>query len=245
MKTLVKHLLALAGLEVRRINRIESLDLYPIFASLSARPTRLGVIQVGANDGVSNDPIFSSVHRFVHKILLIEPQQEVAQLLLKNYADFTGIVDIETRAVCDEKSIRLFRISGEAGHRVSSANASGITSSNKAHVERYAAKYLGDAYTPQSIMPFDVDCVKLGDLIAQHFATMDLFLQIDAEGADWAVIQTLGGERPMAINFETKHLDRRSHRSAVAWLRDEGYEIFDHGGDCLAIRSGRRHELNQ
>lgn len=240
MKRLVKKAFALVGLDIIRLDRARHIGMEPIFSALSAGASNassgLGVIQVGANDGVNNDPIFNSVHRFSDKVLLLEPQPDARKALQENYKGFTGDLETDPRAVCDRKILSLYQIDIDRVSNISGVNLSGVTSSDRAHVECYAKRYLRRKYSPDFIRKIDVACVRLDELIGRHFDKMEVFLQVDCEGADWDVLQTLGVERPAAINFEMKHLAPSASDEAFEWLRNEGYDLFPHGGDCLAIR---------
>lgn len=215
----------------------------PIFAALRAgaphAASGLGVIQVGANDGVSNDPIFEAVHRFADKARLLEPQQEARMALEKNYGQFRGDLEIDYRAVSNEKTLSLYHIDSDSLSNEVGVNLSGVTSSDRAHVERYAKSFLGRKYRPEIVERIDVECVRLDELIGRNFEKMEVFLNVDCEGGDWDVLRTLGVERPIAINFEMKHLGPLATHEAFEWLKTEGYDWFPHGGDCLAIKAPR------
>ncbi|MGM0520097.1 MAG: hypothetical protein ACQERD_10685 [Campylobacterota bacterium] len=45
------------------------------------------VVQVGANDGKSNDPIFKHLQKTECKAVFVEPQPDVYEKLLENYKD--------------------------------------------------------------------------------------------------------------------------------------------------------------
>lgn len=241
MKRLIKKLFSSLGLDIGRLDRAKHIDMAAIFATLRVGEPHvssgLGVIQVGANDGVSNDPIFEAVHRFADKALLLEPQPDVRMTLAENYGKFRGELEIDSRAVSNEKKIILYQIDIGSVSTIAGVNLSGVTSSDKDHVERYAKRYLGRKYRHNFIKQFEVECVRLDELIARHFDKMEVFLQVDCEGADWDVLQTLGIERPIAINFEMKHLKSSVIHKAFEWLRFEGYDLFPHAGDCLAIKT--------
>ena len=49
-------------------------------------------VQVGANDGKTNDPIFTK--EFSDKLILIEPQVQLHERLRENYSDFKGQIEI-------------------------------------------------------------------------------------------------------------------------------------------------------
>ena len=80
----------------------------------------------------------------------------------------------------------------------------------------------------------------LDALLAKHgIAELDL-LQIDAEGYDWDVLQTLDLKKvaPRVIQMETGHLHRNTISTVGRFLSDAGYLIYYGGwqGDAVAMR---------
>ena len=54
---------------------------------------KINIIQIGANDGKTNDPIYESLEKFKEKINLIcfEPQKEAFSRLKENYKNFKNV----------------------------------------------------------------------------------------------------------------------------------------------------------
>jgi len=80
----------------------------------------------------------------------------------------------------------------------------------------------------------------LNALFARHRITKLDVLQIDVEGYDWDVLQTLdlGRVSPTLIQIETGHLGRRTLTKMAKHLNDAGY-LFHYGGsqgDALAMK---------
>ena len=82
--------------------------------------------------------------------------------------------------------------------------------------------------------------VTLDALLAKHgLHALDL-LQIDAEGFDWAVLQTLDLAKvaPTVIQLETGHLSRPDLGRFARHLNGHGYDLYygGHQGDAVAVR---------
>jgi len=67
-------------------------------AALGTRK-RLNIIQVGANDGVTGDPIYKDVLKYADRALLIEPQEWLIEDLKNAYKDFSGELIVENIAI--------------------------------------------------------------------------------------------------------------------------------------------------
>ncbi len=68
----------------------------------------------------------------------------------------------------------------------------------------------------------------LNVLLAKHGIKEIDLLQIDAEGFDWKVLQTLDVERmkPTIIQLEYGHLPRQALTEMTRRLDDYGYELY-------------------
>lgn len=80
-------------------------------AALLAAQGRILVVQVGANDGVVNDPLheFLMKHRERTEVLLIEPQPYLIPILADNYKDHPAH-HIENVAVGERSQLVLYGI---------------------------------------------------------------------------------------------------------------------------------------
>lgn len=97
-------------------------------------------VQVGANDGSTNDLIFDLVREFDLEGLLIEPQPDVFAALVQNYGN-SGRLRFANLALSDETGTRpLFQIAPEfhASYRQTCGyNPTGIASFDRGHVKKH------------------------------------------------------------------------------------------------------------
>ena len=107
-----QYISKITGIDQKQIDQIYPMfkkDAYRVFQpqildvcldTLSIK-NKLNIIQIGANDGKSFDPVYRKNLEHGGKILLIEPQKFYKDILLKNYADFKGELHIEQVAIGD------------------------------------------------------------------------------------------------------------------------------------------------
>jgi FkbM family methyltransferase len=215
-----------------------------------AAKRRMNFVQIGANDGKINDPIFPFVmrNRTVTRILLIEPQPEIVPFLRENYADHPDAT-IYGGAIGIGEALLLFRVKpqlwnsynppymqGAPAYRV----PSGFASSSIQHVRRHAeGNFRIDARLEDCIEEISVPCTTLHALISRLSWDHDVdVLQIDAEGADDEVIYASDTDRlrPRLINYERSHLTEERGQRLEAFLTRQGYRILHwSGSDTAAI----------
>jgi FkbM family methyltransferase len=212
---------------------------------------KLRIVQVGANDGRVNDPIYRIAHRFAARtsLLLIEPQRAVIPYLRENYARHPDI-RIENCAVGEGGALTLYTVNEAYWGRLNVPYAkdwpvyrapTGVTSASRAHVEKWLAKFIDTKpLPPDAITALDVPVRGLPDLVAAWPGTdrIDL-LQIDTEGFDDQIIYNLRPQDspPAAIGFEAMHLPEARLKKVTGFLSECGYVVNRYGGDALAIHA--------
>lgn len=234
-----------SALPVRELTHLESC----LHLLTNMRQT-LNIVQVGANDGITNDPLydFISNHPNYTRVILCEPQTYLIAELEKNYG-FHNSKYIFNGAVGPGTSLKLYRIKRECWADCSAPYAknwpqyrapSGVTSSSYDHVLAWVTKYYkGDLQHQNVIEDVSVDCVNIGQLLnkAGLFDNIDV-LQVDVEGFDDQVIYASNIEQflPLIINFEYANLPQKRAKELRAYLSQNGYIFSQHGIDGLAIR---------
>ena len=210
----------------------------------------LNIVQVGANDGLVNDPIRNFVWSFRDRtnIILVEPQPLLIPILEHNYG-FHPSATIANCAIGPGPAMQMHCVRSECWGELVVPYAigwpayrapTGITSVNPAHVIRWLAQhYRGGRPLADLVETVSVPVMTLEALLAGRtdFARVDL-LQIDAEGFDDEVIyaSNIAELRPALINFEAANLDQDRLSALSRYLQSNGYALSRHGGDALAIR---------
>lgn len=195
------------------------------------------VLKIGANDGVTNDPIgdyLLSDSRY-HGVL-VEPVPYYARLLADNFAA-TGRFSIEQVAVS--------QYSGESKIYYVAENASdlleeyfdvpamrGIASLNRRHV----FKCLAPQY--HSVVESDtVECLTVKELLRRNHIKHIGLLHIDAEGYDWMILQQFNWDvvRPRIVLFERDQLDKQDQEAARNMMQNAGYKVKAMEMDFLCL----------
>jgi len=68
-------------------------------------------VQIGANDGIYNDPLYKYIRRDKWKGVLIEPQKKIFNRLRNNYKNVEGIFFLNAAIDCKSGARPLYKIS--------------------------------------------------------------------------------------------------------------------------------------
>lgn len=203
-------------------------------AHRSHRP--LTFVQVGSNDGISNDPLFDTVRRFGWTGVLVEPLPELFSQLVDNYAGVPGLAFDNVAVGNANGTSQLHLVDPRPGDP---EWVNQLASFDREVVLAHRADIGG---LDQRIRAVDVESVTLPSLLDRHgIASFDL-LHVDAEGFDLEVLDQIDPENPSApsvVIYEMKHLDPASWRRTMNRFLLAGYRHVNIWPDGLLYRADR------
>ncbi len=211
---------------------------------------KLNIIQIGSNDGKTDDPIYKKAIEHGRKILLIEPQKYYREILLDNYSNFKGELNIENVAIGDNNKQLKFHILKEDywdEYKIKFGKAPNfLFSFNKNQLAALLATRLGVNISDieQYMTTLEVEILPLNNLIEKYdFKDIDL-LQIDAEGYDFQIINSLGGIKPKLINFESFRLTEEEWNGFKNFCEINNFGFIQGANDTIAIYGSKiKYEL--
>jgi len=246
-KGLNDQLQQLTGRRLMRppVVELDQTPMQSVLEDLASRPS-FSVVQIGAYIGnTSNDPIFDFVteylpHRPGSIVVLVEPISTYFSQLTEAYKGLD--VRLENVAIADTDGTReMFRIAdidpivhGQPPFitQLSSFREDRMTTLWEAYEKDAAVQ---EFYLQHRIKE-TVQCSTFDRLLDRHgLATLDL-LQIDTEGYDFTLLQSIDFDRvrPRFVNYERVLL--QADESACRWMmRQAGYVLLDWGQDTLCI----------
>jgi len=233
MKTWIQRIARRYGYEIRKTppQNFQSAPIFDLAVHylMVTRGESLTLLQVGANEGRDDDPVRAYIINYPWRGLLIEPQPEVFEKLKENYAGLESRISFENVAISNNpEPLKLYRL------------PAGVTPSDSivSFDPKIIAKQSG--VKPRNLVPISVPTARLDDIVLKHRLTHVDVLQLDTEGYDWDVLQTLDltVQRPLLIRFEHGHLSPKAIGSMTQYLNQHDYLVY-YGGyesDSIALR---------
>lgn len=220
-------------------------NIHDILIYFAQRHADVNCIQVGANDGISHDPIHSFIVEYKWKSILLEPQPWVFEnKLTKTYKGYDNVF-LENAAIGNTKEELPF-------YMISFTNqtwATGLAGFDRKCLEDHIESgYVDRKSKKNGITPPDnkenyikevkVSIKDFDSLIEKYnFDKIDI-LCIDTEGYDYEVLKLFDFNKyqPKIVIFESKNLDDDIFIAAKDLLKEHGYQLFWQGGNTLAIK---------
>lgn len=209
-------------------------------------------LQIGANDGVFDDPVHAYITKYRWKSLLIEPLKDVFEKrLTKTYEGYDNVI-LENCAIdanIGEREIYKIGFTDEKW-------ALGLTGFSKdniqkhidsGYVDRMAAKSnITPPSDPQAyIITEKVKTASPKTLLQKHNFQKLNVLTIDTEGFDFEVLKLMDFEafHPDVILYESKHLSEADFKASQEFLEEFGYVLYWEKGNTLGIDKKISQEL--
>ncbi len=207
------------------------IDFNYIAAHHHTRTKDFFFVQVGANDGIADDPIREMAVRLCWRGVLIEPQRAVFERLQQNYLGYENLV-FKNVAISPQACTKtLYTIDDQK--KELPEGSSGWASFDK---EILLKRKRWTENIEDYILEEEVACIPFSTLIDQlHITKIDL-LQIDTEGFDFEVIKIVEFEKmkPTIIHYEHQHLSPNDRDAYLKFLIGHGYRIAPERNDTTA-----------
>lgn len=192
-------------------------------------------IEIGANDGKSNDPIHKHILNGNWKGILVEPVENIFNRLKENYKSV-------------EQNLKFLNVAIGKSDGYSTFYA--IKESESGNVPHWYT-HLG-SFDKEVILKHKNVIPNIAELIEEkkvetktfpsimqsnYFPRFDL-LQIDTEGFDYEILKMVDWAifKPEVIIYEHRHLSKSDHKNSIALLKQNNYNVFLSGGDTMAIK---------
>lgn len=205
-----------------------------------SRKGKINFIQIGANDGLRNDPIRYFVVRDKWNGLFVEPLPSVFPLLKKNYAYLKNPnLFFLNAAISDSESeiLSFYSFNTEFLNKFSEGEKLGFLRKSSFEKE-HLRKFVDDKENTNDILTsINVKCLTLKKIVNDFFKQDNLdLLVIDVEGYEQKVISQLKtlDSLPKAIFFEIRHLGF-AKEEIFLFLKNLKYKIYDLKDDAFAL----------
>jgi FkbM family methyltransferase len=202
------------------------------------------VVQIGSNDGLVGDPIFELMKMNPQwRGLFVEPVPYIFKRLLHNYGSAERF-RFENCIIGSDGHCPFYVVDERAGIELQGLPPwwEELNSLRKEHILNSP---LGKTLEPY-IIELKLRSLSLDSLFKKHHVKHLDVLHIDAEGADWMILQQLNLQKylPLVIVFEYKHLSSADRQAAVCFL-DGFYNVEDLGADffCALKKQHRVQEI--
>jgi FkbM family methyltransferase len=207
-------------------------DLEFVLAHLMLKKKDLFFIQIGANDGVTSDPLYKFVTEFGWSGIMVEPMPQAFAALKANHQG-NAKLKLMNAALSEKDGTRplyTVRIDGDTFKKAD------MYSSFDREVVLRNSNFVPDI--ADRIMEIDVKTISLDTLLREAGERNVDVLAIDTEGFDYQILKMIDFSRmrPAVICYEHTHLNRADMQAAANLLAAQGYRMTRDNLDTVAYQ---------
>lgn len=193
----------------------------------------LTFIQIGANDGLFNDPIREFAIRNHWQGLVVEPVPDSYKKLQRNYSRFPGIRPIRCAVAYYGSSKIVLYQARSRGEDWRDIRISQVASGDPEHLLRHSFNL-----KPEDLERIEVPACTLESLVRENDITCCDFLTLDVEGGEAQVLlkADLDALRIRRILFEHVHMDEGERGQVMDRLKTLGFTWTFAGTDTYCRR---------
>ncbi len=187
-------------------------------------------VQIGANDGIKNDPVHSFIKKYKWTGILVEPIPELMDRLKNAYHGVNGL-KFENVGITGQNGFMDFYFLPPEFNEPDWLQQIGTFDKN--------AILLNLENFPELMNKIEtrkITTVTLKELLDRNsFSKTDLLI-IDAEGFEYKILSQLDQleEKPSFILFEWGCMDGQDQNNLYDFLNSQHYRLYSSGGDILA-----------
>lgn len=193
-------------------------------------------VEVGSNDGEQHDHLRPHILGRSWTGVMVEPVPYIFARLRANYGHLDRVA-LENAAVGERDGTLPFFHLADASPEERSTLPSwydGIGSFSRAAVLRHE-RHIPDV--GERIVEAAVPTLTFEGLCAKHGLDRVDLVVVDTEGHDWEIVRRIdyAARRPRLLVYEHYHLGEEDRRSALAHLRELGYETLEEHFDTFCL----------
>jgi FkbM family methyltransferase len=235
LKDTVQSMLWKNGYNLQRIRSFpeKNINLLKLLVKqLPQNNSETTIVQIGANDGKTDDPVYSIISDGNWSGVLVEPLPNLYKELTKTYQNISNL-KLENCAIANEDGIvTIYRVVADDSLpeyvKLLASFDRNVILKNKPLIPNIE----------QFIETIEVPAMTLKTLLKKYSIQHINLLQIDTEGFDYEILKMAFQTSllPDIINFEYTHLLPETIAECGNVLASKGYSYLKVGRDLVAVK---------
>ena len=197
-------------------------------------------MQIGANEGSTEDPLYPHIRLRNWRGILVEPQAKEFEQLKINHKHSPQLIFEQVAISNSSSSQEFYYIDQQQG------NVPNWVSKLSSFDRNITAQVL-EVFPEATIASDIIECTTVMALLEKHnIQQLDLML-IDTEGYDYEIIKTVDWQvvQPEVIVYEHRHLSESDLAESRQLFRDLNYDLFLDEYDTIAFKQEALKALYQ
>lgn len=201
-------------------------NLFKLLEIYASKKEGVYFIQVGANDGLSNDPLNNFIQKFGWVGICIEPIPMNFDRLSQTYKNNAGI-NLLNAAIGDKPQKKIYYINPEKAEKLSIILPEWYSQLASFDKDLVISDINGERKS-EIVEEMEITCISFEKIICDYKIKKVELLHIDTEGADWMILSSFPFHlsHPDIIIFEHSHLNLIDYKNAIQLLKGYRYKLL-------------------
>jgi FkbM family methyltransferase len=211
---------------------IVNIPLDEIF-QMAGESTIKTFVEIGANDGKKNDPLYDRIKKYGWRGILVEPDSANFEKLKENYRGIEGLIFENTGIGPESGELLFYKIKDITDQEPGWYDQVGSFDKNTFLKNISYGKGLDQRIVaePRPVIHFDELLEK------NNFRDVDL-LHLDAEGFDYRILRSINFAKYdiRMVLFESEWMTKSELKELIQYLRNHQYRVYRSGIDYAGIK---------
>ena len=210
-------------------------SLDSILKQYSALHSTVFFIQIGSNDGISNDPIHKYIINNNWNGILVEPVKSLFDKLRSNYDKNSGILSFENAAISKNDGTAIFYRLRESNNPATPAWYNQIGSFNK----QVLLSHKDSDEFESMILEEEINTISFGSLIKKYTINKVDLVHIDTEGFDYEILKLIDFKKldVGVVIYEYVHLSITDFVKSLQLMKSNGFKVFASNLDIVCLKN--------
>jgi FkbM family methyltransferase len=211
---------------------IVNIPLDEIFQMVGESTIR-NFVEIGANDGKKNDPLYYYIKKYGWRGILVEPDPVNFKKLKENYRGVEGLIFENTGIGPEPGKMLFYKIKDITDQEPGWYDQVG--SFDKKTFLKNIAYGKG---LDQRIVAEPLQVIRFDELLEKNnFRAVDL-LHLDAEGFDYRILRSIDFAKNniRMVLFESEWMTKSELKELIEYLRNHQYRVYRSGIDYAGIK---------
>ncbi len=186
-------------------------------------------IQIGANEGSTEDPLYRHIRLKNWKGILVEPQKDVFDQLVSNHQSNSNLI-FENVAISSQEEVKKF-------YFIEPSPDVPVWVSKLSSFDKKITSEVVEKFPQAKVVSADMHCTTVKSMVKKHnIKKVDLIL-IDTEGFDYEILKTIDLKtlKPEMVVLEHRHLSAEDQNAAIKQMKDAGMYVFKDEHDTVGF----------
>jgi len=211
---------------------IVNIPLDEIF-QMAGESTIKTFVEIGANDGKKNDPLYDHIKKYGWRGILVEPDPVNFEKLKENYRGIEGLIFENTGIGPESGELLFYKIKDVTDQEPGWYDQVGSFDKNTFLKNISYGKGLDQRIVAELRLLIHFDEL----LEKNNFRDVDL-LHLDAEGFDYKILQSINFAKYniRMVLFESEWMTKSELKELIQYLRNHQYRVYRSGIDYAGIK---------